>query len=415
MRIVLTLSTVLGLAALVGAGDSWPRFRGPDGNGHSDGVRLPLTWTEQDNIVWKTAIHDRGWSSPVVWANQVWLTTAAAKGYELFAVCVDRDTGKIVYDVRVFDVAHPMPLNNPANTYASPTPVIEAGRVYVHFGSYGTACLDTRTAKILWTRRDLECDHWRGPASSPILYGHLLILTFDGHDKQYLAALDKTTGKTVWLKDRSFDYGKLDGDLKKAYSTPSLITVNGKTQLVSASAFGTIAYEPTTGEEVWKITHGGMNTAVTPVYGHGKVFVTTSDGGLQLVAVRPDGSGDVTRTHIDWTYKKNVPNRSSPLLVDDLLYMGNGQGMISCLDAKTGKLVWEQRAGGANWASPIFAAGRLYFFDDTGTTIVAEPGRVWKKLAENRLDEGCMASPAVAGEALFVRTKTHLYRIEQKK
>jgi outer membrane protein assembly factor BamB len=415
MRIVLTLSTVLGLAALVPAGDNWPRFRGSNGDGHSDTTRLPLTWSEQENIVWKTAIHDRGWSSPVIWGNQVWLTTATPKGHEMFAVCVDRDTGKVVYDIRVFDVAHPLPLNNPANTYASPTPAIEAGRVYVHFGSYGTACLDTKTAKILWTRRDLECDHWRGPASSPILYGDLLILTFDGHDKQYLAALDKATGKTVWLKDRSFDYGKLDGDLKKAYSTPSIITVNGKPQLVSASAFGTIAYDPMTGEELWKITHGGMNTAVTPLYDHGKVFVTTSDGGLQLVAVRPDGHGDVTRTHIDWTYKKNVPNRSSPLLVDDLLYMGNGQGMISCVDARTGKLVWEQRAGGANWASPIYAAGRLYFFDEGGTTIVAETGRVWKKLAENRLDEGCMASPAVAGEALFVRTKAHLYRIEEKK
>ncbi len=415
MRILLTLSVVLGLTALVAAGDNWPRFRGPNGDGHSDAARLPLTWSEQDNIVWKTAIHDRGWSSPVVWGNQVWLTTATPKGHEMFAVCADRDTGKVVYDVRVFDVAQPMPLGNPANTYASPTPAIEAGRVYVHFGSYGTACLDTRTAKILWTRRDLECDHWRGPASSPILFGDLLILTFDGHDKQYLAALDKSTGKTVWLRDRSFDYGKLDGDLKKAYSTPSIITVNGKPQLVSASAFGTIAYDPLTGEELWKITHGGMNTAVTPLYGHGKVFVTTSDGGLQLVAVRPDGKGDVTRTHIDWTYKNNVPNRSSPLLVDDLLYMGNGHGMISCVDAKTGQMVWQERAGGVYWASPIYAAGRLYFFDDSGRTIVAEPGRTWKKLAENRLDDGCMASPAVAGEALFVRTKTHLYRIEEKK
>jgi outer membrane protein assembly factor BamB len=415
MRSLLTFSVILALAAASLAGDNWPRFRGPNGDGHSEAARLPVAWSESENVVWKTAIHDKGWSSPVVWGNQVWLTTATATGHEMFAVCVDRATGKVVYDVHVFDVAQPTPLKNPANTYASPTPAIEEGRVYVHFGSYGTACLDTKTAKILWTRRDLECDHWRGPASSPILYRDLLILTFDGHDRQYLAALDKRSGKTVWLKDRSFDYAKLDGDFKKAFSTPSVITVGGKPQLVSASAFGTIAYDPATGEELWKITHGGMNTAVTPLYGHGRVFVTTSDGGLQLVAVRPDGSGDVTRTHIDWTYKKNVPNRSSPVLVDDLLYMANGQGIISCVEAATGKPVWEQRVGGAYWASPVYAANRLYFFSDTGTAIVAEPGQSWKKLAENRLDEGCMASPAVAGEALLVRTKTHLYRIEEKK
>jgi outer membrane protein assembly factor BamB len=415
MRTFPTLFATLSLAAAVIAGDTWPQFRGPHGDGHADATKLPLTWGEKENVVWKTAIHDRGWSSPVVWGDQVWLTTATAKGHEMFAVCVDRATGKVVYDVRVFEVARPDPLNNPMNTYASPTPAIEEGRVYVHFGSYGTACLDTKNAKVLWTRRDLECDHWRGPASSPILYRDLLILTFDGHDVQYLAALDKATGKTVWKKDRSFDYGKLDGDLKKAYSTPSVITVNGKPQLVSPSAFGTIAYDPQTGEELWKVTHGGMNAGATPLYGQGKVFVCTSDGGLQLVAVRPDGSGDVTKTHIEWTLNKNVPNRSSPLLVDDLLYMANGQGMLSCVDVKTGKPVWQERIGGAYWASPVYAAGRLYFFNDTGTTVVGEPGRSWKKLAENRLDEGCMASPAVAGEALFIRTKTHLYRIEEKK
>jgi outer membrane protein assembly factor BamB len=415
MRIPVVLFATLSLAVAALAGDNWPRFRGPHGDGHADAARLPLTWGEKENVVWKTPIHDKGWSSPVVWGDQVWLTTARDDGTEMFAVCVDRATGKVVHDLKVFDVPNPTPLKNPTNSYASPTPVIEEGRVYVHFGSYGTACLDTGTAKVLWTRRDLECDHWRGPASSPIIYNDLLILTFDGHDVQYLAALDKATGKTVWRKDRSFDYGKLDGDLKKAYSTPSVITVNGKPQLVSPSAFGTIAYDPQTGEELWKVKHGGMNTAATPLYGQGKVYLCTSDGGLQLVAVRPDGSGDVTPTHIAWTWSKNVPNRSSPLLVDDLLFMGNGTGFLSCVDTRTGKPVWQERVGGAFWASPIYAAGRLYFFNDSGTTYVGEGGRSWKLLAQNKLDDGCMASPAVAGESLFIRTKTHLYRIAEKK
>ncbi len=417
MRTPAVLLTILTLAVAASGEDNWPRFRGPHGDGHADAKKLPLTWSETENVVWKTAIHDRGWSSPVVWGEQVWLTTATAKGHEMFAVCVDRATGKIVHDVKVFDVESPAPLNNPMNTYASPTPAIEEGRVYVHFGSYGTACLDTKTGKVLWERRDLKCDHWRGPASSPILYRDLLILTFDGYDVQYLAALDKTTGKTVWKADRNFDYTaiKNDGDRKKAYATPNVITVNGKPQLVSASALWSAAYDPLTGAELWRVQHGGMNTAVTPLYGDGKVFVCTSDGGLQLVAVRPDGHGDVTATHVAWTLAKNVPNRSSPILVDDRLYMANGQGLLSCVDIKTGKVLGTERLGGPFWASPIFAAGRLYLFNDSGTAYVGEVGPAWKKLAENKLDDGCMASPAVAGESLFVRTKTHLYRIEAKK
>ncbi len=416
MRIPVVLLATLSLAVAALAGDNWPQFRGPHGDGHSDAARLPLTWSEKENVVWKTAIHDKGWSSPVVWGHQVWLTTAMANGTEMFAVCIDRDTGRVVHDLKVFEVAKPDPLNNPMNSYASPTPAVEEGRVYIHFGSYGTTCLDTKTGQPLWTRRDLKCDHWRGPASSPIIYNDLLILTFDGHDVQYLAALDKKTGKTVWRKDRSFDYGKLDGDLKKGYSTPSVITINGKPQLVSPSAFGTIAYDPQTGEELWKVFHGGMNVAAPPLYGEGRVVLCTGDGGLRMLAVRPDGRGDLTRSHVAWTLNKSfVPSRSSPLLVGDRLYMTSNDGILSCVDVKTGELVWKERLGGAFWASPIAACGRLYFFNDAGTTYVGEGGRSWKLLAENRLDDGCMASPAVAGESLFIRTKTHLYRIDEKK
>jgi outer membrane protein assembly factor BamB len=417
MRIAAVLFTTLALAAAVSGGDSWPRFRGPAGDGHADAKKLPVTWSESENVVWKTAIHDRGWSSPVVWGDQVWLTTATEDGHAMFAVCVDRATGKVIHDLKLLEVAKPDPLNNKSNTYASPTPVIEEGRVYVHFGSYGTMCLDAKTGKEIWSRRDLKCDHWRGPASSPILYRDLLILTFDGYDVQYLAALDKATGKTVWKTDRNFDYTaiKNNGDLKKAYATPNVVTVDGKPQLLTASALWSAAYDPQTGAELWRVQHGGMNTAVTPLYGDGKVFVCTSDGGLQLVAVRPDGHGDVTATHIAWSLGKNVPNRSSPILVDDRLYMANGSGVLSCVDIKAGKVLWTERLNGAYWASPVYAAGRLYLFNDSGTGYVGEVSPAWKKLAENRLDEGCMASPAVAGEALYVRTKTHLYRIEEKK
>jgi outer membrane protein assembly factor BamB len=413
MRLSLTLFATLALAGAATAGDNWPQFRGPNGEGKSDAKGLPLTWGEKENVVWKTPIHDKGWASPVVWGDQVWLTTAKADGTELFAVCVDRATGKVVHDLKVFTVEKPEFCID-FNSYASPTPAVEEGRVYVHFGTYGTACLDTKTGKKLWERRDLKCNHFRGPGSSPILYRDLLIVHFDGFDVQYVVALNKKTGETVWKKDRAFDYTGVDGDHKKAYATPVVITVDGKAQLISPAAVGTTAYDPLTGAELWKVTHGGMNAAIPPLYGHGKVILFPADGGLKMLAVRPGGKGDVTKTHIDWTYGKEVPSRAGPVLVDDLLFLVSERGIVSCVEAKTGKQVWQERLGGSYSASALAADGRVYFFSQDGVTNVIEAGRSWKKLAANKLDDGCMASPAVAGKALFVRTKTHLYRIEEK-
>jgi outer membrane protein assembly factor BamB len=414
MRRLLILLVMALLTSSSAALDNWPQFRGPHGDSRADDAKLPLAWSEKKNVVWKTAIHDKGWSSPVVWGDQVWLTTAKEDGKELFAVCVDRGNGRVLHDIKVFDVEKPSELWRKFNSFASPTPVIEEGRVYVHFGTYGTACLDTRSGETLWQRRDLHCDHWRGAASSPILYGDLLFLTFDGHDKQYVVALNKKNGETVWKKDRDIDYKTTDGDLKKAFGTPAVRTVAGKPQLISSAAVATIAYDPRTGEELWKVYHGGMNVTAPPLLGQGRVFLCTGDGGLRLLAVREGGRGDVTQSHIDWTMKKgSVPSRSSPILVDDLLYMVN-DGVVTCVEAKSGEQVWQGRIGGKYWAAPVYADGRLYLFDEAGLGHVVAAGRRWQKLATNKLDAGCRASPAVSGKALFVRTLTHLYRLENR-
>jgi len=399
------------------AGEDWPEFRGPNGDGHSDAVGLPTRWSENENIKWKVAIHDKGWSSPVIWGNQIWLTTATADGHKLFVICVDRETGKILHDIKLFDVEKPG-FCIPTNSYASPTPVVEAGRVYVHFGTYGTACLDTATGRTLWSRRDLPCDHFRAPGSSPILYGDSLFVNFDGFDLQYVVALDKATGKTRWKSDRNIDYGTDNGDLKKAFGTPKVIQVNGQAQLISPSAVATIAYDPVNGHELWKVYHGGMNAAARPLFGDGRLFITTGDRGSpgewhRLLAINPDAHGDVTKSHVLWTHDKGVPARSSFVLVNDLLFMVSDNGVVTCLEAKSGKEVWQHRLGGTYYASPIYAEGHLYFFDDGGDSHVLEAGREPKVLAHNHLDAGCMASCAVAGKALFARTKTHLYRIEQ--
>lgn len=412
-RTGLTFSfSLLFLPSLL-AGENWPEFRGPSGNGHSKATGLPVTWSETQNIAWKTAIHGKAWSSPVVWENQVWLTTAREDGKELFAVCVALESGKVLHDLKVFEIEKPA-FCHAFNSHASPTPAIEAGRVYVHFGSSGTACLDTATGKVLWTQRDLPCDHFRGAGSSPILYQDLLILTFDGFDFQYVAALDKRTGKKVWKTDRKIRYDKDDGDWKKAYATPAVIEVKGKPQLVCPSAQATLAFNPRTGEEIWRVDHGGMNVASRPLFENGKLYLTTGYSGKQLFALDPDGTGLLPSNHIDWAFNKAVPSRPSLLLIGGSLYMVSDNGVASCIDAKTGELAGTQRLPGKFSASPIYADGRMYFAGEEKTTYVVEANREMKILAANKLDEGCMASPAVAGKALILRTRTHLYRIEQK-
>jgi len=415
MRTAFWLVLALQAAGPSPAGEDWREFRGPTGQGHAGAEHLPLAWAESRNIAWKTAIHDRGWSSPVVCGNQVWLTTATEDGRRLFAVCVDRETGKVVHDIQVFEVEKPQPIAE-ANTYATPTPAIEPGRVYVHYGTYGTACLDTATGSIIWTRRDLNCDHetGAGPGSSPLLSGNLLVVNVDGRDVQYVIALDKASGKTAWKTDRSFDYGTVPVNKRKAFAMPLLVPRGDGRQLVSPGAQAVYAYEPSTGAELWKVRHNGFSCAPRPVHGQGLVFVVTDHDLPELWAVRPDGAGDVTGSHVAWKETKGMPSRSSPVLVDDLLYVISREGILSCLEARTGVVVWKNRMEGKYSASPIHAGGRIYYFNEDAACTVIRPGRKYEELAVNRLDEGqLMASPAVAGDSLFIRTGKHLYRVEE--
>ena len=403
-------------------GDSgWPQFRGPDGTGVAPTAKLPLSWAEGDKVKWKTAIHGRAWSSPVVLGNQIWVSTATPDGRDLSALAVDLASGKIVRDIKLFHVEQPQD-NHEFNSYASPTPVMEPGRVYVTFGSAGTAALDTQSGKVLWERRDLECNHYRGAGSSPIIYRDLLIMHFDGSDQQYLVGLDKRTGKTVWKTARSIDFKDLgrdgkpqaEGDLRKAFSTPHVTIVNGQPLLVSLGAKATYGYDPMTGREIWRLEERSAHSASTrPVFGHGLAFYPTGWSSSTLMAVRLDGSGDVTTTHVAWKLTRSVPYKPSILLLDDLIFMINDTGIASCVEAKTGTVVWTARVGGTFSASPIAAGGRIYMFSEEGRTTVIEAAREFKKLGESDLDDGFMASPAVVGNALILRTKTHLYRIEE--
>jgi outer membrane protein assembly factor BamB len=306
------------------------------------------------------------------------------------------------------------------NCYATPSPLIEPGRVYVHFGSFGTACLDTSAGQVLWKRDDLRCRHYRGPSSSPISFENLLILTMDGVDLQYHVALDKQTGRTVWKTDRSVAWndehipGQMakDGDLRKAHSTPLIATVAGKAQMFSAGAKAAYAYDPRTGRELWKVQYADWSVAPRPLYHDGLVFFVTGLNKKELWAVKADGHGDVTDTHVVWKLKTHIGKYASPLLVDGLIYTAAEESFVTCLEAATGETVWTERIGGKYAASPVYADGRVYLFSQEGKTTVLKPGRQFEVLATNHLENGFMASPAVSGKAFYLRTKTHLYRIE---
>jgi hypothetical protein len=407
----------------------WPEFRGPMGDGlvpalgDTNRAGLPLRWSETENVRWKTEIPDRGWSTPVVLGNQVWLTTATLDGHDFFAISVDALSGRVRFNEKLFHCEKPEPLGNNVNAYATPSPVIELGRVYIHFGSYGTACLDTETGKVLWERDDLRCRHYRGPSSSPILFRDLLILTLDGVDLQYVIALDKKTGKTVWKTDRSVEWndanvpGQMarDGDLRKAHSTPLVVDFNGTAQLLSSGAKACYGYDPVNGKELWKVRYPAWSVAPRPVYDRGLGFFVTGHGQTELMAVRLGGRGDVTDTHVAWKVDSMVPKTASPILVDGLLYMVSDDGVVTCLEATSGKQVWRTRIGGTFAASPIFGNGHLYFFSQQGKTTVLKPGQSFDAVATNSLANGFMASPAVAGRALILRTRTDLYRVESAK
>jgi outer membrane protein assembly factor BamB len=422
------------LALLLAAGTGldaradWLEFRGPFGDGHvlapddNKTIGLPLHWSETKNIKWKTPIPFHGQSTPVIAGGKVWVTTATEEGTDLYVIAVDEASGKVLINEKVFHNEKPEPLGNGKgmNCYATPTPVLEKDRIYVHFGSAFTGCLDTSSGKILWQRTDLKCRHYRGPSSSVVSFENLIILTFDGADLQYLVALDKKTGETVWNTKRSVAFNDenapgamaREGDLRKAHSTPLIVTENGKPLLLSAGAKAAYGYDPRTGKELWMVQYPDFSSAPRPIFDNGIAYFFTGMGKSEMLAVKTDGHGDITDTGIVWRAKNHIGKYSSPILVDGLIYTAADEAFLTCLEAATGKVVWSERIGGKFAASPIYADGRIYFFDRAGLATVIKPGRELKVLATNKLDDGFMASPAVSGRALYLRTLTDLYRVE---
>ena len=430
---ILPLILTLLVPAATGAAPEWPEWRGPGGLGHAEAKNLPTEWSETRNVTWKTTIPGQGHSTPVIDGNQIWFTSAfetpedpkrikerlkantggqpltLLASVKLHAICVDRKTGRILHNLPLLQVKEPQWVHK-LNSYASPTPVIEDGRLYCHFGAFGTACVDTGGGRVLWRNQELRIMHENGPGSSPVVYRNNLILHMDGSDQQYIIALDKRTGKVAWKTKRS---GTMHSNpqLKKAYGTPLLVDMNGKPTVVSTGANWLYGYDPSNGTELWKLAYGllGFSNVSRPVAGNGTLYFSTCFMKGNLLAVKYEG---LAKPEIQWSFTKGAPKMPSPILVGNELYYITDNGIANCLDAGTGKPVWRERVGGEYSASPIHADGKLYFPSQYGTTLVLKPGRTFRKLAENKLEGRHMASIAVAGNTLFIRTDKALYRVE---
>jgi outer membrane protein assembly factor BamB len=400
---------LLVIPAVHGA-QEWPEFRGPTGQGQAASARVPLEWSSARNIAWKQSIPGKGWSSPVSKGGRLYLTSAIQNGNSktaLHALCLDAISGKTIWNVEVFGGEPGQAARIHAkNSHASSTPVVTDDRVFVHFGHQGTACLDL-SGKILWRNSSLAYPPVHGNGGSPVLVGDALIFSCDGASNPFVVALDKNTGKEIWKTKRVTDAKK-----KFSFSTPLVIDVKGKKQVISAGSGAVCAYDPRTGQELWRVRYGeGYSVVPRPVFGHGLVFLSSGFDKPVVMAIRPDGAGDVTDTHVAWTLAKGGPNTPSLLLVEDELYMVSDGGIASCVDAKSGKVHWQERIGGNYSASPVFAGGRIYFQNEEGTGVVLKPGREFHKLATNLLGERTLASYAVTDDALFIRTEDNLYKV----
>jgi len=407
---------LLALPPSAGRAEDWPAFRGPDGNGHARGAKPPVRWSVEQNVTWQRAIPGEGWSSPVVAGNRVYLTAAVPRprdegktDYSLRLLGLDAHTGRMVFDEEVFQQdADTSAAIHSKNSHASPTPLVDGDRVFVHFGHEGTACFDLH-GRRRWANRELRYEPVHGGGGTPILVGENLIFAGDGARNPFVVSLDAGTGRVRWKVPRESDAEKTF-----SFSTASVVEVQGRPQVVTPGSNVVLALDPSTGATIWRVRYQGYSVIPKPVSGGGLVYIGTGYDRPRLLAIRLGGAGDITETHLAWTADSNVPHTPSLLLVGGELFMISDHGIASCLDAATGRQIWQRRVGGNHSASPVHAAGLIYFQSEEGTTTVVRAARDYEVVARNTLSGRTLASPAVTGGALLLRSDTHLFRIDER-
>jgi len=402
-----------------GASENWPQFRGPGSQGRSAEVPLPLQWSATQNVRWKAAIPGESWSSPIVWGDRVFVTTATESGQSCRVLSLDRKTGKIRWNNEVFRQAPSR--KEGRNTYATPTPATDGRRVYACFGDGSVAALDF-AGRVVWTNRDHKFYGQHGLASSPILHQGLIIMardgSSDGEDKKlgwqtpwdlsYVLALDAKTGQTRWKGKRGLS--------RISHGGPALWTApDGMVQVVSEAGDVVQGFDLLTGERLWSSEVLGEGKVPSMVIGDGLVFTAGGWGGKETIkAFKPGGKGDLKEQNLVWEQKKGMPKIPSLVYVNPHLFAITDGGVATCMKASSGELVWQERVGGTFSASPIAAGGRLYLLDDDGQTTIVEAGPVFKVLAKNPLGERVQASMAASQGQLFIRSEKNLFCIGGK-
>lgn len=399
-----------GVFLLSASASDWPEFRGPTGQGLAPGAEPPVTWSATEHVAWKTAIPGAGWSSPILYRGALYLTAARLNDdgnpVSLRLLRLDPETGRIRWDKEALPVAGETTKHD-KNSHASSTPLAHAGRIYAHFGYLGTACFDPDGGR-LWQQTSLSYPPRHGNGGSPVIVGDKLIFNCDGNEEPYVAGLDLATGHVLWKTPR-----KTGARNKFSFCTPLVIEEADRPVVVSPGSGAVIAYEPESGKELWRVDYGdGYSVVPRPVFGNGLLYVSSGFNTPILFAIRPGGRGDVTDSHVAWKTERGAPKTPSPLLDGNELYYVSDRGMVSCVDATTGEHHWYERMGGNVSTSPVLANGRIYVTDESGRTVVMKAGKTFEILAENDLDERTLASPALDGKALFLRTISHLYRLE---
>jgi len=398
---------------------NWTHFRGSKMDGHASVKSAPLQWSDSTNVEWKVPVKGLGWSSPVVFGDQIWLTSAAKDGKEFYTLCYDLKTGKLLDEKTIFTSTEPQNIHG-TNSYATPTPCIEEGFVYVHYGTFGTACINTTNFEVVWKREDMPCEHMQGPASSVILHKNLLIVHLEGTKDPYVAALDKKTGETIWKSIRPKEtYDTLQPVFRKSFQTPIVIEANGKELLISNGSFFCFAHDINTGEVVWTVEYGFDSTVSQPLYWNGLVYANSGwifeDNKpyfTRQYAIDPTGKGNITKTHVKWIYEDDFPQIPSPVIVDGKMYFVHDRGLVSCIDAKTAQLIWKHELKGNFNSSPVYAAGNIYFTNVKGECTIIKPGNTFQLVAENNIGETVKAVPAFVNDKMILRTEKFLYLIK---
>lgn len=394
--------------------DDWPQFRGPAGDGIAAASPVPLHWDQETNIRWRTELPGQGWSSPVIGGGVVYLSAAihrdsdAEGDYDLVLILVDQASGEILRISKLIEQdSQSSPAIHKKNSHASPTPVLLGDFVFVHFGHQGTVCTD-RQGNVQWVNREHAFNPVHGNGGSPVLVGQRLIFTCDGGDEAYVLALDTQTGKEAWRSPRP-----VNAKQKFSFATPTVIDSAEGPLVIAPGSDCVTAIAPDSGEIRWWARYSGYSVVPKPVLCGEHVLIATGYGSTKLLAFRTGGSGDVTDTHLAWEVDRGVPKTPSVLVHEGLAYLVSDEGLALCVDGTSGEIVWRSRLGGNYSASPVLVGDRIYISSEQGVTTVFHAGREFEKLASNDLQEATLASPAVADEALFLRTEKALYRIQE--